>query len=75
VLRLSRETDRALGRTFTGACDASRRGRVLFVDDAVCGCFIRDWPPCRCARCIVLLHGLGELGSVVGSAGTLMIVG
>jgi hypothetical protein len=32
VRRLSRETDRALGRTFTGVCDASRRGRVVFVE-------------------------------------------
>jgi hypothetical protein len=45
------------------------------VDDGVGGCFIHDWPPCRCVRCIVLVHGLGELGSVVGSAGTLTIVG
>jgi hypothetical protein len=52
-----------------------RRERALFVDDGVGGCFIHGWPPCRCARCIVLHHGLDELGSAVGSGGTLTIVG
>jgi hypothetical protein len=47
----------------------------FFVDDGLGGCFIHGWPPCRCARCIVLHHGLGELGSAVGSGGTLTIVG
>lgn len=76
VLRLSGGTEQAaLGRSFTGACDAPRRERALFVDDGVGGCFIHGWPPCRCARCIVLHHGLDELGSAVGSGGTLTIVG
>ena len=39
------------------------------------GCFIHGWPPCRCARCIVLHHGLDELGRTVGGGGTLTIVG
>jgi hypothetical protein len=39
------------------------------------GCFIHGWPPCRCTRCIVLHHGLGELASAVGTGGTLTIVG
>jgi len=76
VLRLSPGTERAAsGRLSTGACDAPRRERSIFVDDGLGGCFIHVWPPCRCARCIVLHHGLGELGSAVGSGGTLTIVG
>jgi hypothetical protein len=45
------------------------------VDDGADGCFIHGWPPCRCTRCIVLHHGLGELASTVGTGGTLTIVG
>jgi hypothetical protein len=76
VLHLSRGAERAVpGRSFTSMCDVPRRERALFVDDGVGGCFIHGWPPCRCARCIVLHHGLDELESAVGSGGTLTIVG
>ena len=75
VLRLSGGTQRAgAGRSFTGACDA-RLEHALFVDDGVGGCCIHDWPPCRCARCIVLRQGLRELGSAVDGGGTLTLVG
>ena len=76
VLRLSPGAEGANpGRVVTGGCDAPRRAPAIFVDDGAGGCFIHGWPPCRCRRCIVLHHGLGELAGAVGSGGTLTIVG
>jgi hypothetical protein len=77
VLRLSSVEGPAINLgSVTSACEvARRRGVVLFVDDGAGGCFIHGWPPCRCARCIVLHHGLDELGRTVGGGGTLTIVG
>jgi len=43
------------------------------VDDGAGGCFIHDWPPCRCARCIAP-RGLGALVSAINGAATLTIV-
>jgi hypothetical protein len=69
VLRLSKP----MGRSGT-QCDAPSLDHALFVDDGAGGCFIHGWPPCRCTRCIVLPHGIDELMSAIGSAGTLTIV-
>jgi hypothetical protein len=55
-------------------CDAPRLVRRFLVDDGAGGCFIHGWPPCRCARCIVLPHGIEEMVSVAGSVGTLTII-
>lgn len=69
VLRLSKP----MGRSGT-QCDAPSLDHALFVDDGAGGCFIHGWPPCRCTRCIVLPHGIEELMSAIGSAGTLTIL-
>jgi hypothetical protein len=48
--------------------------RALFVDDGAGGCFIHEWPPCRCARCIVVPHGLDDLLGAIGRDSTFTIV-
>lgn len=60
--------------TGTRACDATPLARRYFVDDGAGGCFIHGWPPCRCARCIVLPHGIERMVSAAGSVGTLTIL-
>jgi hypothetical protein len=74
VLRLSRATDPAIAGRSVSACNTARRDHALFVDDGAGGCFIHDWPPCLCARCIVVHHGLDELASAIDGGGTLTIV-
>jgi hypothetical protein len=76
VLRLSRMTGPAIAsRSFARACDAVNLADALFVDDGAGGCFMHGWPPCRCARCIVVPHGMGEIISADDDTGTLTIVG
>ena len=58
----------------TTTCDATPLARRFFVDDGAGGSFIHGWPPCRCARCIVLPHGIEQMVSAGGSVGTLTIV-
>jgi hypothetical protein len=56
------------------SCTAAKRGPALFVDDGMGGCFIHGWPPCSCARCIVVPHGIEDLVSAAATGGTLTIV-
>jgi len=55
-------------------CNAATRGSALFVDDGMGGCFIHGWPPCACARCLVVPHGIQDLLNAVGTGGTLTVV-
>jgi hypothetical protein len=75
VLRLSKPTGPAFVST-SSVCNAPNRSNGVFVDDGAGGCFIHDWPPCRCARCILLPPGsLGQLVGALDDTGTLTIVG
>jgi hypothetical protein len=76
VLRVARAAESmAAGRPFTGACDTPRWDRALFVDDGVGGCCIHDWPPCRCARCIVVPRDFDRLLKSTDGVALLTIVG
>jgi len=71
VLRLSQ----VASRPASSQCTAVRTGPALFVDDRAGGSFIHGWPPCGCARCILLPHGIEDLVRAVRTGGTLTIVG